>query len=99
MKNGCRDACLAVSSLYGIDLLPDNIEECRARLLEGRGAEYSISFKRPLADAVARVVEYNSFEEIVQGDALTLCTAAGLRSCFRSGPGQRRQAQKEGLQV
>ena len=72
-----RDASLAVSSLYGIDLLADNIAACRERLLEVAHDRYAARFKTPLPDAVARAVAYILSKNILQGDALTLQTSTG----------------------
>lgn len=73
-----RDAILAVCSLYGIDLLPDNIAACRARLLEVVRAAHAARFKAPFPEAAARAAAYVLSTNIVQGDALTL-RAAGDR--------------------
>jgi hypothetical protein len=70
-----RDAILAVCSLYGIDLLPDNIEACRHRLLEIVNSAHAGRFKSPLPEAAARAAAYILSKNIVQGDALTLRTS------------------------
>ncbi len=72
-----RDAVLAVCSLYGIDLLADNIAACCGRLLDVVREAYTVRFKTPLPEAAARTVAYILSKNIVQGDALTLCTSAG----------------------
>lgn len=77
-----RDATLAVSSLYGIDLLADNIAACRVRLLELVRAAYAACFKTPLPDEADRAVAYILSKNIGQGDALTLRTSAGLPIVF-----------------
>ena len=48
-----RYAVLAVSSIYGIDILPDNVRDCRRRLFEMFDANYTRLFKR-LAKKVPR---------------------------------------------
>src|SRR5580704_10476261 len=40
-----RYAVLAVSSIYGIDILPDNVRDCRRRLFEVFQAKYTRLFK------------------------------------------------------
>lgn len=70
-----RDAILAISSLYGIDLLADNIAACRDRLLKIVHEAHSASFKEPLPEQATRAVAYILSTNIVQGDALTLRTA------------------------
>ena len=71
-----RDAILAVCSLYGIDLLADNIAACRVRLLEIVGAAHSARFKTPLPEEAARAAAYILSKNVVQGDALTLRATA-----------------------
>ena len=62
-------------SLYGIDLLPDNIAACRERLLEVVAAARTLPrFMAPLPEAAARAAAYILSKNIVQGDALTLRT-------------------------
>jgi hypothetical protein len=70
-----RHAVLAVSSIYGIDLLEDNVQECRARLLGlFNDAFYQRIFgtrtKQACRDAVRFILEQN----VIWGDALTLRT-------------------------
>ena len=72
-----RDAILAVCSLYGIDLLADNIEECRERLLEGVRGAHEAYFKMPLPEVAARAAAYILSNNIVQGDALSFRTGEG----------------------
>ena len=69
-----RDAILAVCSLYGIDLLADNIAACRERLLKVVSDAHAARFKAPLPDDAARASAYILSKNIVQGDALTLRT-------------------------
>jgi hypothetical protein len=69
-----RDAILAVCSLYGIDLLADNIAASRARLLEGINAAHAARFKEPLPEEAARAAAYILSRNIVQGNALSLRT-------------------------
>jgi hypothetical protein len=70
-----RDAILAVCSLYGIDLLADNIAACRERLLKVVSDAHDARFKAPLPDDAARASAYILSNNIVQGDALTLRTS------------------------
>ena len=70
-----RDAILAVCSLYGIDLLADNIAACRERLLKVVSNAHAARFKAPLPDDAARASAYILSKNIVQGDALTLRTS------------------------
>jgi len=69
-----RYAVLAVSSIYGIDILEDNIRQCRQRLYGVFDSSYSRLFrshaKSKYRDAVRFILERN----IICGDALTLRT-------------------------
>ena len=66
-------ALLALMCLYGIELLADNIAECRANMLEALsdylGAKAGHYFHR----AASHVISQN----IIHGDALTMRTAEG----------------------
>jgi len=70
-----RDAILALCSLYGIDLLPDNIAACRDRLLTVVADAHAARFKSPLPEEGARAAAYILSKNILQGDALTLRTS------------------------
>lgn len=80
-KNACnrlkweRDAILAVCSLYGIDLLADNIAACRERLLKLVTGAHATRFETSLPDEATRATVYILSKNIVQGDALTFRTA------------------------
>jgi hypothetical protein len=77
-----RDVILSLSSLYGIDLLPDNIAECRKRLLDVVNAAHEARFKSPLPDEPARAAVYILSKNIVQGDALSFRNSEGLPIVF-----------------
>lgn len=72
-----RDAILAVCSMYGIDLLPDNIAACRERLLRVMSDAYSARFKEALSEPAAKSAAFVLSRNIVQGDALTLLSTDG----------------------
>ncbi|MGV3721585.1 MAG: DNA methyltransferase [Actinomycetota bacterium] len=63
-------ALLALMSIYGIELLTDNIAECRANLL-AIVAEY---LSLEVWDEVYRAVSYVLSQNIINGDALTMRT-------------------------
>ena len=68
-----HQALLALMSIYGIELLEDNVEECRERLL-GLVAQYLKTAEGdPFYEAARFVLSVN----IVQGDALAMQTSAG----------------------
>lgn len=69
-----RNAVLAVSSIYGIDILDDNVQQCRKRLLAIFNGFYARLFgdrcKPKCGDAMRFILDRN----IICGDALTLRT-------------------------
>ena len=69
-----RYAVLAVSSLYGIDILADNVAACQARLLELFDTQYRVLFKAQIQSKCSDAVGYILSQNILQGDALTLKT-------------------------
>lgn len=69
-----RYAVLAVSSIYGIDILPDNIEACRRRLFDLFEAGYASRFKASAKDECRASVRFILALNIICGDALTLQT-------------------------
>ncbi|MBN2685780.1 MAG: N-6 DNA methylase [Pontiellaceae bacterium] len=71
-------ALYALMCIYGIELLPDNIAECRDNLLE-IFAEYLQLNK---ADDLCRAAFYVLTQNLVHGDALKMLTAAGQPITF-----------------
>ncbi|MBS1822294.1 MAG: N-6 DNA methylase [Acidobacteria bacterium] len=71
-------ALLAVMCTYGIELLADNIAECRANMLEVF-AEY---LNLTEADELYRAASYVLSQNLVHGDALTMRTHDGLPITF-----------------
>lgn len=65
-----RYAVLAVSSIYGIDLLEDNVQECRQRLFEIFDAEYRRLFKKAAKARCRAAVKYILRRNIIHGDAM-----------------------------
>jgi len=71
-------ALLALMCIYGIELLADNIAECRANLLE-IVAEYLNIDK---SDDLYRAASYVLSQNLVHGDALTMRTHEGQPITF-----------------
>jgi hypothetical protein len=71
-----RNAILAVSSLYGIDILEDNVAACRQRLFDVFERQYNSLFKVAATDHCRTAVKYLLERNIIWGDALTLKTAS-----------------------
>ncbi|MET4781083.1 N-6 DNA methylase [Glaciihabitans sp. UYNi722] len=71
-------ALLALMCIYGIELLPDNVIECRARLL----SVFSEFVKVRQEDAFWHAAERVLALGIVQGDALSMTGASGEHITF-----------------
>ncbi len=70
-----RYAVLAVGSVYGIDILADNVAACRQRLFTIFDAAYTARFKRHARDEMRASVRFVLGRNVIHGDALTLKTA------------------------
>lgn len=79
-----RYAVLAVSSVYGIDILEDNVRECRNRLFELFDARYTARYKKKAREKVREAVRYILERNIIWGDALTLKTAPVSKGALES---------------
>ena len=66
-----KHAVWAVSSIYGIELLPDNAEACRQRLYRYFCEQYERLFGKQSKPACRRAVSYLLERNIIMGDALT----------------------------
>src|SRR4029077_16931188 len=71
-------AILAVTSVYGIELLADNIAECRANLLKIL-ADY---LKIDEFDDLYRAASYFLSQNLIHGDALAMRTSHGRPIIF-----------------
>ena len=69
-----RNAVLAISTLYGIDILEDNVRQCRDRLAEIFVARYSTLFNGSTKAKCLCAVRVILRRNIIWGDALTLRT-------------------------
>jgi len=70
-----RYAILVISSIYGIDILEDNVEECRKNLFEVFDEKYSRLFMTKAKEQCREAARYILKCNIVHGDALSLKTA------------------------
>ncbi|MBO4557386.1 MAG: hypothetical protein J5693_02110 [Bacteroidales bacterium] len=66
-----ENAVLAFSSIYGIEILQDNAEACRQRLLSYFTEQYRSLFKAKCKEACTEAVHYILSKNIILGDALT----------------------------
>ncbi len=67
-----RYSVLAVSSIYGVDIMQDNAEECRKRLYAIWEKEYKSVCKKQCNDDTRKSVKYILEKNILCGNALTL---------------------------
>ena len=67
-----RYGVLAVSSIYGIDILEDNIEECRARLFAVFEKKYQELYKKKCESRCLESIRFILSKNIIWGDALSL---------------------------
>jgi hypothetical protein len=71
-------ALLALMCAYGIELLADNIAECRANMLEILGDYLNLD----ASDDLYRAASYVLSQNLVHGDALTMRTSDGQPITF-----------------
>tara|TARA_A100001015_G_scaffold317573_1_gene434936 strand:+ start:1752 stop:2315 length:564 start_codon:yes stop_codon:yes gene_type:complete len=67
-------AFLSVASLYGIDILEDNVHECRIRLAKYVDETYNSIFRDKTNPRFQKAVTFVLSKNILVGDALTLNT-------------------------
>lgn len=67
-----RYAVLAITSIYGVEILADNAEECRKRLFTLWDKEYTAVCKKSANDETREAVRYVLSKNILCGNALTL---------------------------
>ena len=65
-----RYAVIAVSSIYGVDILEDNALECRDRLFHIFDEQYTCLFRGDCNDACRRSIRFIFERNILWGDAL-----------------------------
>ena len=65
-------AVLALMSIYGVELLADNVRACRARLLTLWLAEYERRLKRPPSAECQKTVHFVLERNILNGNALSM---------------------------
>lgn len=69
-----RYAVIAISSIYGIDILLDNVVACQTRLFEIFNQQYTTLFKKDTKEQCRQAVKFILSRNILHGDALTLKT-------------------------
>lgn len=69
-----RNLVSAISSIYGIDILEDNVIACRRRLFDIANEKYTALFKQKAKNGVRRALKFILEKNIIWGDALDLKT-------------------------
>ena len=72
-----RYSILALSSIYGIDILEDNLKECKTRLYELFFFFYKSIFKKDIDERCLKSAKFILDKNIIWGDALTLLRVDG----------------------
>ena len=67
-----KNAVLAISSVYGVDIMQDNVIACRNRLFNLWDNEYKVVCKKEVNDQTRDAVRFILSKNIVCGNALTL---------------------------
>lgn len=69
-----RYTVIAISSIYGVDILGDNVAECRDRLFNVFDKQYTSLYKTNCKEECRKSIKYILQRNILRGDALTLKT-------------------------
>lgn len=69
-----RNAVVAISSIYGIDIQKDNVQDCRVRLFGIFDSDYLDLFRNNTKDDCRASVKYILSRNIIHGNALSLHT-------------------------
>lgn len=77
-----RYSVLAMTSLYGVDIMEDNVQACRARLFDIWDKEYTTAVKKQAGESCRAAVQFILKKNILCGDALTLRHSDGSPIIF-----------------
>lgn len=77
-----KNCVIAISSIYGIDILADNVSECKARLFSIFDETYTRLYKKKTKDTMRECINYILDKNIIHGDALSLKTDDGKPITF-----------------
>ena len=67
-----KQAIVAIGSLYGVDIMSDNVEACRERLYKIWDEEYTDHCKWDASEETRQAVKFIISRNIINGNALTL---------------------------
>jgi hypothetical protein len=77
-----RASAQAVSSMYGVELLPDNVEICRSRLMDQYLETYRQHQSADASPELERCIRFLLKKNILCGDALTMLQQDGTPITF-----------------
>ena len=72
-----RNSVIAVGSIYGVDILEDNVLHCRDRLFDAFDAVYSRLYGESCSEECCNSVRFVLSRNILWGNALTMKTVCG----------------------
>lgn len=67
-----KQAIVAIGSLYGVDIMRDNVDECRERLFSIWNEEYTAHCKSEASEEARQAAKFIISRNIINGNALTL---------------------------
>ncbi len=67
-----KNGLIAVMSVYGVDIMPDNVEECINRLFGLFEEYYKSIFKKQIKENYLEIVKFIFSKNILCGDALSM---------------------------
>ena len=73
-----RYSIVAISSVYGIDILEDNVHACQERLFSIFLERYETLYKKKIDQQVLTVAKFILNKNIIWGDALSLKTVGAI---------------------
>ena len=77
-----RNSLIAISSIYGVELLDDNVQEARKRVYDFFMKAYKKSYKNNINQIFLYNIKFILEKNIVQGDALTFKDKNGKSIIF-----------------
>lgn len=77
-----RNAITAVSSIYGVDILEDNVLACRNRLFKILAKVYKGFYKKDCKEEFLKSTQFILSKNIIWGDALNMKTIQGKPITF-----------------
>lgn len=69
-----KNTLIAVMSIYGVDIMADNVSECQKRLFDYVYKEYKSLFKTKISENFLQIVEFVLNKNILCGNALSMKT-------------------------